>query len=130
MAVWFPVIVGICWCGAAALLFTKGHAVVYWLRQIVGPNVSDRTFYIALAALLMIAAAIFVLYVMREVNRTCRIEEYLYCGQCNSADEDNTGLCPMCSRKLFERAGFLYVTDSKEKERLNRRGLIPCATFR
>ena len=121
--VYFPVLLLIFSALAAGVVFLKGHAFVEMLQRLLGEAVSEQSFWLILAGMLVVFVAAGLVFFLRQMYRECRIERHRFCASCTAVDSDDEGNCPVCRRELSQEAGFFSTAYSDEKK-LDRKSVV------
>ena len=119
----FPVLLLIGTALVILAVVTRGHAIVYWVREIAGPEISDRDAWLALTGVAAVVAAIGLVVTLWLMYRESPNEEHLFCKDCPAVDSDDEGTCPVCQRPLSEHGYFIYTQYADEQKMLARQGL-------
>jgi hypothetical protein len=120
---YFPILVLIGTPLIILAVLMKGHAILHWARKIAGPEVTDRSVWLALTAMAVVVAAVGIMIVLWLMYRERPDEEHLFCKDCLAVDSDDEGVCPVCQRSLSARGHFIYTLYDDEVKMLSRRGL-------
>jgi hypothetical protein len=103
-------------------IFSKGHALVHWVRMLAGPDVTERQAWLALTAIAAVITAVLLVAMFWSMYRERAAEQHLFCKTCPAVDSDDEGVCPVCQRPLSERGHFIYTQYDDERKLLARRG--------
>jgi hypothetical protein len=120
----FPVLLLILSAAAAAFLFTKGHALLHLLQQLLGRDISTTTYWLIVSVGLVLCVGVFLVICLRQMCRECDMEELPFCDACKTVDDTSKGICPKCENALHAKANFFSTTYGDEQKLLNRYGFV------
>ena len=97
----------------------KGLFLIRVFEDFTGHDVGSLELVIFSGVLSLLGTAVLVWFLSRDML----FSEYLYCGDCDAADSEESGICPKCSRSLTEKQTFFFVQFDGDQDAISEMGL-------
>jgi hypothetical protein len=121
----FPLVVLIFSALFALAAFTRGFHFVQLIGVWFGLDWSDRAFWTAFIAVVVLFTTALMAYFCWKDYRSCQYQECLYCAKCHAVDKYDDGACPICQAPLASRETVFYTTNKSECTILRDRWKLP-----